>query len=420
MSTVLVNTALSTAHARRTLGLVFGSTFLELVGVFMLSPLLLLLLKADGVTTAVAGLFAACGWLGVLVATPLIAHVTQTLGRRKALWLAAGLPVAATTGFFWSDNLLLWFALELLAGMAGGLRWVLAEALVAECVPSGQRGRWVGLFETMVGMTFVIGPALLIWVGTERTQALTVVWLVLLAGLLCSLCTPPLPDERDDSKSCEKHPSAQEITGFSGLWHALRSHPVIMIAGAVGGFFESGISSLLPLYGLALGWSAPQSALLVSASGLGSALMMLPMGWLADRMAYDPQQRWGDPSAARLHLMRICALLTLWSTLLVPWVVDATVLAWPLVFVWGGIGGVLYTLSMIAIGDCEQGLSLVQATAVLVMAYTLGGTLAPALGGWMLDVSPRIGFVMLLLGVAAVGWLALRHQQRLQHPASTS
>jgi MFS family permease len=407
-----VSSALSPALAQRTLGLVFLSTFLELVGVFMLSPLLLFLLKADGVATAVGGLFAASGWVGVLVAMPFIANVTHALGRRKALWLAAGLPVVATTGFYFTDELLVWFVLEFIAGMAGGLRWVLAEALVAECAPAGQRGRWVGWFETMVGATFVLGPALLAWIGTQRTLALAVVWGVLLAGLLCSLWIPALPDDHTTETSTG-------IGGLRGLWHALRAHPVIMIAGCVGGFFESGISGLLPLYGLVLEWSAPQSALLVSASGLGSALMMLPMGVLADRMAQHPQQRWGTLIEARLHLMQTCALLTLLTTLIVPWVADVSVLAWPVVFLWGGMGGGLYTLSMIAIGDREQGLQLVQATAVLVMSYTLGGTLAPALGGWALQVSPRIGFVALLLAAATLGWLALlyhnRHTSRKQH-----
>ena len=49
---------MSQAHARLGLVAVFASTFFELVGYFMLLPLLLLKLKGDGVSTAVAGLFA--------------------------------------------------------------------------------------------------------------------------------------------------------------------------------------------------------------------------------------------------------------------------------------------------------------------------------------------------------------------------
>ena len=387
--------------ARRGLWVVFGSTFLELIGVFMLSPLLLLLLKAQGHPTVLAGLFAAVGWLGIFAAMPLVSGLTRRLGRRKALWLAAGLPVLATLGFLLSDSLVVWFVLELLAGMAGGLRWVLAEAAVAEFAPPGQRGRWVGLFETMVGMTFVLGPALLAWLGTDQLQALWWVLGLMLTAFITSLWIPhmPLPPGSD-----------AHATGPRGLWHALQAHPVVMVVGMVGGFFESGMSTLLPLYGLALGLTPALAALLVSASGLGSSLMMLPAGMLADRMALHPRQRWGGTAQARRTLMRACATTTLLATLVVPWVAGQPLLAWPLVFVWGGAGGCLYTLAMIDIGDRETGLALVNSTSVLVMSYTLGGLLAPALGGVALQWSAWLGFPALLLLEAALGVVALHRK----------
>lgn len=390
--------------AQRGLWVVFGSTFLELLGVFMLSPLLLLLLKAQGQSTVLAGVFAAVGWLGIFAVMPWVGGLTQRLGRRKALWLAAGLAVLATLGFLLTDSLVVWFALQLLAGMAGGLRWVLAEAAVAEFAPLGQRGRWVGLFETMVGVTFVLGPALLAWLGTDQQLALWVVLGLVWAACVTSLWIPhlPLPPDGD-------HPHA----GPRGLWHALRAHPVVMVVGLVGGFFESGLSSLLPLYGLTIGLTPALAALLVSASGLGSSLMMLPTGLLADAMVRHPQQRWGSTTQARRTLMQACALITLLATLLVPWVAPHPALAWPLVFVWGGAGGCLYTLAMVDIGDRETGLALVNSTSVLVMSYTLGGLLAPALGGVALQWSATLGFPALLLAVAALGVAALQaHRHR--------
>ena len=41
--------------------------------------------------------------------------------------------------------------------------------------------------------------------------------------------------------------------------------------------------------------------------------------------------------------------------------------------------------------------------AVLVLAYTAGGMLAPAAGGLMLQWTPGLGFPALLLGVATLG-----------------
>jgi MFS family permease len=216
-------------HARIGLAAIFGSTFLELIGYFMLLPLLLLRLKSADVSSTVAGLFAACGWAGIFLFTPFSSWVAQQIGRRPALWLAGGVPAVASLGFAFSDALALWFVLELLAGAASGLRWVLAEALVAEFAPEGQRGRYVGFFETMVGATFIIGPSMLVWVGPTSTAALWTAIGFLFAGLCWTLMVPPMPPAADAKTS---------PVGIRGVWHALVQHPIIMLAGFIGGFFE--------------------------------------------------------------------------------------------------------------------------------------------------------------------------------------
>jgi MFS family permease len=390
-----------TGPAQAHLGLVaiFGSTFLQLVGYFMLTPLLVLRLKDGGLSTALTGVFVATGWLGVFCMTPFASAMTQRLGRHKALWLSAGVPVMTVAGFVFTDALALWFACVFIEGMAAGLRWVLAEALVAEFSPPLKRGHNVGLFETMVGMTFVCGPALLVWIGPQSTPALWAVLGLTSTGFLWSLLIPRLP---------QLPPIAQTRVGLGGVWHALRAHPLIMTVGFVGGFFESGITSILPLYGLSLGLGAATSALLVSASGLGSALMMLPAGMLADRMAAHPQQRFGNGMAVRLRLMQVCALVTLLATFAIPFVAGTPWLAAPVAFLWGGAGGCLYTLAMIDIGSREQGITLVNSTAVLVLSYTLGGVVAPSFGSAALQWAPTVGFPGLLLLVAASGWWLLR------------
>jgi MFS family permease len=314
--------------------------------------------------------------------------------------VSAVVPVVTAAGFLFTDSLTVWFALHLVAGMAGGLRWVLAEAVVAEFSPPGQRGRYVGIFETMVGTTFVIGPLMLAWVGAQSEAALWIALAFMAAGLLWSLLIPRMPDAADAHSA---------KVGLSGVWHAVLAHPLVMAIGFVGGFFESGLTSILPLYGLALGLGVTASALLVSASGLGSAVMMLPAGVLADRLAQHPEQRWGDDRATRLLIMRGCAWLTLLATLVIPFVAGTPWLAAPMAFVWGGAGGCLYTLAMIDIGSRESGITLVNSTAVLVLAYTLGGVLAPALGAAALQWAPVLGFPVLLLVVAGGGtWLLRR------------
>ena len=388
---------MKTGEARLGLFAIFASTFFELVGYFMLLPLLLLRLKGTEVSTTVAGLFAATGWAGIFLFTPFASWVTQRLGRRPTLWLSAAIPAVAAVGFAFTEALVLWFALQLLSGAASGLRWVLSEAVVAEFSPPGQRGRYVGIFETMVGATFVIGPAVLVWVGPGQPAAIWVVIGFMLVGLCTSLLIPKVPAAADAHSA---------KVGLGGVWQALVKHPIIMLAGFVGGFFESGITSILPLYGLALGLGAAGAALLVSASGLGSALMMLPVGMLADR--------WSHKAAGRRSMMVILAFVTLAATCVIPFVAHVPVLAWPIVFLWGGAGGSLYTLAMIDIGSREQGIVLVNSTAVLVLTYTLGGMVASGASGALLQWSPTYGFPVLLAVVALLGCIALlrtRHRE---------
>lgn len=401
-------TLAAAAPSRRGLFVIFGSTFFELAGYFMLTPWLILRLTEQGTPTALIGVFAASAWVGILLVTPFASALTRALGRRPALWLSGAVPVLAGIGYGLplegSAALALWFGLKVLAGMASGLRWVLAEALVAEFAPAHLRGRAVGLFETMVGATFVIGPMLLAAVGPSSAAALWLSVALLAAGLVWAFFVPPLPPEAD---------AHEARVGWRGVWTALRAHPVIMAAGFCGGFFESGLTAILPLYGLALGLGAAAAALLVSASGLGSSVLMLPAGALADRLGRQGGRR-GGAGGARLQLMRGCAAITLLATLVIPWVAGTPWLAWPVAFLWGGAGGCLYTLAMIDIGARERGVTLVNSTAVLVMAYTLGGVLAPSLAGAALQWAPRMGFPALLLAVA-VACLVLLARARAGH-----
>ncbi len=391
-------TAIPVAPPGAQLGLVsiFGSTFVELVGYFILSPLLLLRMKGMDVSSTVAGLFAATGWLGIFIMTPFASSVTTRLGRRPCLWLAGVILTVAAVLYTFTNQLWIWFALNLASGVAMALRWVLAEALIAEFSPPGQRGRYVGIFQTLVSMTFIAGPACLVWLGADKPHTLWVVIACTVVGLVWTFFIPKLPPAHD---------AGTAHVGVQGLWRALLAHPIIMLAGFVGGFFETGVTSILPLYGLALGLGAGTAALLVSASGLGGVLIMFPAGLVADR--FDNQAQ------GRRTLMVVFAAITLLATCVMPLVAGIVWLAWPIVFLWGGAGGTLYTMAMTDIGAREKGITLVNSTAVLVLTYTLGGLVASGISGALIDWSPTVAFPAVLVAVAAVSLIALVRSHRL-------
>lgn len=370
---------------RRSLLALFAATFTQLAGPFLFGPLLLFTLKARGLDTAAVGAFAALQWVGLLVATPFASTWAQRLGPRRALLASGAVPLVTMVGMVLTSHLVLWSLLYFVAGLASALRWILAEATVAELAPAHRRGRVMGLFSMMIGITFMVGPSLLSallaagW-GTDSVGWVAVA-LVALGLLLLLPVQPP---------SANAAPSAAARSGWRGTWGALCAAPVVMLTGFVGGFFESGLASTLPLYGLGIGWSSAAAALLVATSGLGSTLLAPVAGELADRL---PGTR----------VRQACALASLAATLALPWVPQWGGLAWAIAFTWGAAGAALYTLAMVDIGQRHQGVALVNSTAVLVMAYTAGGMLAPAAGGAMLQWAPVLGFPALLAAVALLG-----------------
>ena len=381
--------------SRQGLLAIFGSTLFQLTGIFMLSPLLLLLLRRADVSNTVAGLFAATSWLGIFLITPFASQITRRIGRRRALWLASIVPLATAFGFVLTTRLEIWFALELCASVAGGLRWVLAEAFIAEFTPPEQRGRYIGAYATMIGLTFVVGPALLAWLGDGSPYALWVVIGFLVVGLAWTALVPRTPPEHDADSA---------KVGFVGLWHAVAAHPVVMLAGFVGGFFELGLASILPLYGLTLGLPTGAATLLVSVSGLGGMLLAFPTGMLIDRLA--------NPEQGRRTVMLALVALLLAASFVLFGVLDAPWLMWPIAAVWGAAGGNLYTLTMTDISSRERGITLVNSTAVLVLTYTLGALVASSISGALIDASPWLGFPLVLVLVSGLATATLVWAQR--------
>ncbi len=382
--------------AHRGLVAVFGSTLFQLCGVFMLLPLLLFLLKRAEVSNTVAGLFAATEWLGIFVVTPFASAITRKLGRRNALWLASITPLLTACGFLLTDQLATWFVLLLLGAMAGGMRWVLAEAFISEFSPPQHRGLLIGAYATLIGMTMVVGPALLAWLGADDPAALRIVIGFMVVGLAWTAFIPRLPQDHDSDTA---------RVGLVGLWHAVRANPVVMLAGFVGGFFEMGLSSVLPIYGLSLGLPAGEAALLLSLSGLGGMLCALPAGMVADRFA--------SPELGRRRLMVLLAVLLLLSGALVMAVEQVTAVVWAVALLWGSAGGTLYTLTMFDIGSRETGITLVNSTAVLVLTYTLGALVASSAAGLMLDWSASVGLSVMLMVVAGGGVFAFARSARV-------
>ncbi|WP_336799490.1 MFS transporter [Kaistia sp. MMO-174] len=158
------------------------------------------------------------------------------------------------------------------------------------------------------------------------------------------------------------------------------------------GIGETAMQSLLPLYGLAHGLNEAGASRLVAVFSLGEAVLIVALGWFADR------------HGRRLTLIGTAGLAVI-STLAFPFVMGNTFLLEPVVFIAGGTVSGLYTLGIVLIGQDFRGQRLAVVSTGFAMAYSAGSVIGSTPIGFLIDlfgpealpVTVAVGFVALLI-----------------------
>jgi len=176
-------------------------------------------------------------------------------------------------------------------------------------------------------------------------------------------------------------PEARSAT----LWTALRLRPALVWIAFAGGVFETGLASISAAHGAQLGLSVAAATSIAGALGLGSFVLQYPAGWLADRLPIS-------------RVVGGAGVLLLIGTVAFASSGSWTELLWVSAFLWGAVGGALYTLAMVRVSHDFAASSAIAGAAAMISGYTVGGALGPIAAGLALEQS----------GVAGLaGWLAL-------------
>ena len=187
-------------------------------------------------------------------------------------------------------------------------------------------------------------------------------------------------------------PAAQ---GQSGTWEALRAVPMLAFIAFAGGVFEAGLGSVSAAFASASGMSLSRAASVAGAIGVGSFLCQYPAGLAADRF-----------KASTVFMAAGCGLLVASVAFAAaghaPWLFWVTGLAW------GGIGGALYTLTMIRVAHEFNGRATAGGAAAMITGYTAGGALGPVISGAALQVAGVAGLSAWLSAMAIATLAAAR------------
>ena len=340
--------AASTAPAQgswRAIGAAIASMAAVGLSISLGMPLLSLVLDSRGVSPSMIGLNSAVGGVASLLVPLAIPAAVSWFGTARVA-IAALAVMAVTFPFFYLiDAFWAWFPLRFVFYAAATATFAVGEFWINALAPEGKRGLAIGIYATVLSLGFAAGPAILGLVGTQGPMPFLIGTAIFLLALL------PMAVARNSAPSGLSRPKTNVLM-------FLVVAPAAIFAVMAFGAVESGGLALLPLYGLELGFSPREAALLVSAMALGGALAM--------------------PLAAG-DLVTLLALL----------------------FVWGGMTGGLYTVGLTHLGARFTGTDLAAANSAFVMMYAAGMLIGPTIMGIGLDLWPSNG-----LPIAVAGFFA--------------
>lgn len=367
------------------------ATSLIMLAFAMAAPVLAIILKQAGHATTTVGAFAMIPFLMVAVLIPVVPRVLARWGIVRAYRWGCVLQLAAILGYALGDGLAVWSVAAVSGGIGAAALWNATEALLAREAPPERRGRVMGLYQTGLGAALALGPfvpALLGW------GARPVLWAGVVLVAIC--CAIAIAVPRHATTEPPRHLAA-------GTWHALRAAPLLAAIALIGGVFEAGLSSVSAAYASATGLGLGAAATVAGAIGVGSFACQYPAGYAADHFR---------PTA----VFSAAGLLLFAASVAVAFAGAAPWLLWVAGVVWGGVGGALYTLTMVQVAHQFEGRATAGGAAAMITGYTAGGTVGPLASGTALDLA-GVGGLAATLGLLALA--ALWAARRLEQPRAT-
>ncbi|HET6565884.1 MAG TPA: MFS transporter, partial [Xanthomonadales bacterium] len=365
--------------------LVYGITF----------PLLALVLDSQGVSKTLIGLSTVSQALAILAIAPFapgLLHRFEPARIMQTVTVVVALLLLVAGSF---PNVWLWFPLRFLIGAFNAMLWIASEALINDMVEERNRGRVIGVYSSAGAAGFALGPLLLILTGSEGLLPF-----VATSSLVLAASVPLF--------FAHGHRMAAPDGSAEGVWKLFLLAPVIMLANITYASAAESMITFFPLFGLHLGISEAFALFLLTMVGVGSMILILPLGWLADKVN-------------RMGLLVACVVLTMLGLLAMPYVLHSEGLATVFFFLFGGVEGTIYALGVILVGERFKGQQLAGASTAFTACWAVGTIAGPMLSGIGMDLFgadtlPLVIFVffLLYLPLPLRDWLAQRRRSALE------
>jgi MFS family permease len=311
---------------------------------------------ARGTPAWLIGLAAAMGPLGILLFGPLMPTFINKYGAKPVAYSAIICILASLFGFAFTTWLPFWFALRFMMGVATATLFTVSETWIIGATTDQNRGRIMGLYVSVLSMSFAMGPLIIPFTGIEGWKP----WII---GMVCiAAASLPLTFVNVNSHIGERSHS------FFGVF---RRAPFLFGAICAATLFDSVFISFFTIFATANGVEISRASTMLGVGVIGSVFLFFPMGWLGDHWTRD------KVVISNSIITIICSLLL--SSVINSWT------AWPIVLLLFGTAAGVYVVSLAAMGDIFKGADVVSGSAAVAAMWGLGGLVGPPLAGAAID-----------------------------------
>ncbi|MBD8552932.1 MFS transporter [Rhizobium sp. CFBP 8762] len=355
-------------------------------------PLLSIIMEKRGISSSMIGLNSAMAGLASMAAAPLSTKLSQHFGVSNTMLVAILCAAASAIGFYYVENFLLWFPLRVVFHGAITVLFILSEFWINAASPTHKRGLVLGIYATLLGLGFALGPLLFSVLGSDGVLPFAVGAAVILVAAI------PIYIARHENPVIHEKP---EMHFLRYIFLVPTATAAVFVFGAV----ESGGLSLFPIYATRSGFSESHAALLLTMMGIGNVVFQIPLGMLSDRMK------------DRRNLLFILAIIGLIGSLCLPLLIGSWTLMAIVLLLWGGCVSGLYTVGLSHLGSRLHGPDLAAANAAFIFSYAVGTVAGPQAIGVAMDKMGNNGFVWaivlffamyVVLSIARLGFSAKR------------
>jgi MFS family permease len=370
------------------LGILFLAIFASMLGAGLVAPLLPVYAHGLGATGLYIGFIFAAFSLSRTICLPLFGRLSDVKGRKPFITLGLLAYFMASIAYIISANVSSLILIRVFQGTAAAMILPVARAYAGEITPKGKEGTVMGVFNVSLYGGLSVGPV----IGGVFKDVFGIKAAFLSMGIVSLLgflaCLVFLPSRKEEKVRLGAHAPLRYRSLFSdrhimGLFLFSLTHT--MCVGTIWSFAPL-------LADVELGLSSVEAGFIITFSVLMSALLMAPMGFVADRVN-------------RRFLVVIGGLIT--ASAMIFFYTGQEY--WPLfvasIFV--GVGGGIALPAIMAmgvvIGRAKDSMGSIM--AILTMGHSLAMVLGPVLAGIIVDtLNIRLAFlggaITMFLGTA--------------------